>query len=124
MNQRQQKPSLAKRIPDAPYLKAIPPFPHEGRRVAEGQHRMQTVTDALVGWTTIDGGDYLVRQLSDHKSTVDLPELKGAALVEYALVCGELLAKAHARTGNAAAIAGYCGASSKLDKAIAKVFWA
>jgi hypothetical protein len=46
--------------------------------------------------------------------------LKGAALVEYGLVCGEILAKAHARTGDAAAIAGYCGNSSKLDKAIAR----
>jgi NAD(P)H-dependent flavin oxidoreductase YrpB (nitropropane dioxygenase family) len=46
--------------------------------------------------------------------------LKGATLLEYAVVCGETLAKAHARTGNAAALSGYCGSSEKFDRAIAK----
>ena len=88
--------------------------------MAEGQHRLQTVTDAFVGWTTIGPGNYLVRQLADHKAAIDDAELKGAALAEYALVCGEVLAKAHARTGDAAALAGYCGRSRRLDAAIAK----
>lgn len=102
-----------------PYLVDVPRAAHQGRRVAEGQHRLQTVTDPFVGWTTIHGRGYLVRQLSDHKAGIDLKELKDAALIEYAMVCGEVLAKAHARTGDAAAIAGYCGGSSRLDKAIA-----
>jgi uncharacterized protein (DUF2252 family) len=104
----------------AQYLQDVPPFPHQGRRVAEGQHRLQTYTDPFVGWTTIAGSDYLVRQLADHKAAVNLKELKQAALSEYALVCGEVLAKAHARTGDSAAIAGYCGSSIRLDKAIAR----
>jgi uncharacterized protein (DUF2252 family) len=104
----------------APYLKDVPRFAHQGRRVAEGQHRIQTVSDPLLGWTTIEDRFYLVRQLSDHKASVDPEELKGEALKNYALVCGEILAKAHARTGDPAAIAGYCGNNAKLDKAVTK----
>ncbi len=104
----------------ARYLKDVPRFGHQGERVAEGQHRMQTVSDPLLGWTTIEGRNFLVRQLNDHKAGIVPAELRGAALSRYALVCGEILAKAHARTGDPAAIAGYCGGNTKLDKAIAK----
>jgi uncharacterized protein (DUF2252 family) len=104
----------------SPYLPEVKPFPHEGRRVAEGQYRMQTVSDPLLGWTTIDSRHFLVRQLADHKAAIDPAELKGTALREFAAVSGEILAKAHARTGDAAAIAGYCGKSDKLDQAISK----
>ena len=107
----------------APHLPAgaAPGYANQGQRVAEGQHRLQTVTDAFVGWTKLDGADYLVRQLADHKAAVDPAELKGDALTEYALVCGEVLAKAHARTGDAAALAAYCGRSSdRLDRALAE----
>jgi uncharacterized protein (DUF2252 family) len=103
-----------------PYLRHVPPVEHEGRRVAEGQQRIQTVADPFLGYTTIDGRDFLVRQLSDHKASIDLANLQGKALLEYAVVCGELLAKGHARTGLPGVIAGYCGNSSQLDKAIAK----
>lgn len=92
---------------------------HQGKRVAAGQQRCQTVTDPFVGWTTIDGHDYLVRQLADHKASLDPQELAGDVLNEYAQVCGETLAKAHARTGNAAALAGYCGKADRLDRALA-----
>jgi uncharacterized protein (DUF2252 family) len=103
-----------------PHLPDVPPFAHEGRRVAEAQLSIQTAaTDLFLGWTTIAGKDFLVRQLSDHKAAIDPRELKTPALLEYALVCGEALAKAHARTGDAAAIAGYCGKSPKLDNSIA-----
>jgi hypothetical protein len=103
-----------------PYLRHAPPMKHEGRRVAEGQQRMQTVADPFLGYTTIGGRDFLVRQLSDHKASIDLANLRGKALLEYAVVCGELLAKGHARTGHPGRIAGYCGNSRQLDKAIAK----
>ena len=104
----------------APYLRHAPKVDHEGRRVAEGQQKMQTVADPFLGYTTIGGRDFLVRQLSDHKASIDLANLQGNALLEYAIVCGELLAKGHARTGRPGRIAGYCGNSSKLDEAIAK----
>lgn len=104
----------------ASYLSSLPPVEHEGRRVAEGQQKMQTVADPFLGYTTIDGRHFLVRQLSDHKASIDLANLKGRALLEYAIVCGELLAKGHARSGDPGALAGYCGNSAKLDEAVAK----
>jgi uncharacterized protein (DUF2252 family) len=103
----------------ARYLPEVPPYRHQGQRVAEGQHKMQTCSDPFLGWTSVEGRDYLVRQLCDHKAKVELEDMEGAALVEYALVSGEILAKGHARTGDAAGIAGYCGRSAKLDKAMA-----
>lgn len=103
-----------------PYLPKANPPSHHGQRVAQGQQRMQTESDPFLGWTSIEGRDFLVRQLSDHKASLDPEHLKGGALFHYAVVCGEALAKAHARTGDAAAIAGYCGESDKLDHALAK----
>jgi hypothetical protein len=92
---------------------------HSGKRVAQGQQRMQTVTDPFLGWTTIDGLHYLVRQLADRKAAIDPMDLRGKKMLEYVTVCGETLAKAHARTGDSLAIAGYCGDTPKLDKAMA-----
>ena len=61
-----------------------------------------------------------MRQLADHKATVDPGELQGETLIEFGRVCGQILAKAHARTGDAGEISGYCGKADKLDKAIAQ----
>jgi len=91
---------------------------HEGKRVAEGQHRMQTWTDPFLGWTTAFDAPFYVRQLSDHKAAIDPADLKRSSLVEYARVCGEVFAKAHARTGDAAVLYGYAGQAEKLDVAI------
>jgi uncharacterized protein (DUF2252 family) len=92
---------------------------HQGRRVAEGQRAMQLQSDPFLGWTTIQGRDYLVRQLNDHKASVDLSDLKAAGLLEYANVCGEMLARGHARAGDSAMLAGYIGRSARFDEAIA-----
>jgi len=91
---------------------------HCGQRVAQGQQRTQTVSDPFLGWTSIEGRHYLVRQLADHKASLDPADLSGGILFDYAMVCGETLAKAHTRTGPAAMLAGYCGNSDKLDKAV------
>jgi len=103
-----------------PFLPDVAPFPHQGRRVAEGQHRMQSATDPFLGWTRVEGRDYLVRQLADHKAKVEVADLRGSSLRRFALVTGEILAKAHARTGDAAAIAGYIGRSDRLDRAVSR----
>jgi uncharacterized protein (DUF2252 family) len=89
---------------------------HQGQRVAEGQHAMQSQSDPFLGWTTIANRDYLVRQLNDHKASVELEELRGGGLAEYAAVCGELLARSHARSGDVHLITGYLGAGSNQDK--------
>jgi uncharacterized protein (DUF2252 family) len=104
----------------APYLGEQPTPHHQGRRVAEGQRAMQLQSDPFLGWTAIEGRDYLVRQLNDHKASVDITQLRGSGLLEYAAVCGELLARGHARSGDAAMLAGYLGTSDRFDDAIAK----
>lgn len=92
---------------------------HQGERVAQGQHRLQTWTDPMLGWTTIDGAPFYVRQMADHKASINPEELKRASLTEYARVCGETFAKAHARTGDPAILYGYAGDGDKLDVALA-----
>jgi uncharacterized protein (DUF2252 family) len=100
------------------YLAGEAAPPHQGRRVVEGQRQMQAQSDILLGWTSIQGRDYLVRQLSDHKASIDITDLKGTGLLEYARVCGEVLAKGHARSSEPCALAGYLGASGKFDEAM------
>ena len=100
------------------YLHDLPPAENEGRRVVEGQRALQAQSDILLGWTSMQGRDYLVRQLSDHKATIEVGDLAGDGLLQYALVCGEVLAKGHARSGDPCALAGYLGASPKFDNAI------
>lgn len=97
---------------------------NQGRRIAEGQHRMQTVSDPLLGWTAIGARHFLVRQLADHKAKIDPTQLHGDTLTEYASVCGRVLAKGHARTGDPLTISAYCGRSDKLDRAIARFAFA
>ena len=103
----------------APYVKSHP-AKHQGQRVVFGQRRMQTHSDILLGWTSIAGRDYLVRQLADHKGCIEDADLKGAGLIQYARACGEVMAKGHARSGDACALAGYLGERSIFDQAIAK----
>jgi uncharacterized protein (DUF2252 family) len=92
---------------------------HQGRRVVEGERGMQLQSDPFLGWTKIEGRDYLVRQLNDHKGSLDMTTLKPSGLMEYASVCGELLARGHARGGDCAMLAGYIGSSERFDTAIA-----
>ena len=94
------------------------PAAHEGRRVVEGQRTMQLQSDPLLGWTTLHGQGYLVRQLNDHKAAVDLSALSGAELGEYAQVCGEMLARGHARSGNPRQIAAYLGDGKQFTAAL------
>ena len=93
---------------------------NQGERVAEGQRAMQMQSDIFLGWTSMEDRDYLVRQLRDHKASIEDTDLRGNGLAEYAEVCGELLAKGHARAGDPCAIFGYVGNSPKFDRAIAK----
>ena len=107
-----------------PFIRKAGAVINQGHRVARAQHRMQTISDPFLGWTSIGGRDYLVRQLADHKAAVTPEELSARSLGEYAVVCGQLFAKAHARTGDPAALSGYCGTSNKLDSALRKFAFA
>jgi uncharacterized protein (DUF2252 family) len=88
---------------------------HQGERVVLGQRALQVFSDLLLGWCSIAGRDYLVRQLNDHKSGVEPEELKGNRLIEYGRVCAELLAKGHARSGEPPVLAAYLGRSGKVE---------
>lgn len=93
--------------------------PHQGRRAAEGQLRAQAAVDPLLGFARIGARDFLVRQWSDHQAALDPGLLrKRSVLEDYAALCGRVLGLSHARTGDAAAIAGYCGRSERLDSAL------
>jgi uncharacterized protein (DUF2252 family) len=91
---------------------------HEGQRVVNGERAMQLQSDPFLGWTTMDRRDYLVRQLNDHKASIQLEDLKATGLLEYAGVCGEILARGHARAGDSAMVAGYVGTSPRFDEAV------
>ena len=93
---------------------------HQGKRVADGQRAIQPLSDLLLGWTSIGPHEYLVRQLNDHKGSIDLQLLRGGGLNSLALVAGELLARGHARSGDACQIYGYYGSGVKIGKALIK----
>jgi uncharacterized protein (DUF2252 family) len=103
----------------APYLGEMGAPQHQGRRVVQGQRAMQFLSDLLLGWTTINNRQYLVRQLNDHKASIDMQDLKGDGLKQYAEICGELMARGHARSGDAVALDGYIGTSDRFVEAIA-----
>jgi uncharacterized protein (DUF2252 family) len=104
----------------APYLPDAHPAHHNGQRVAEGQRAMQLQTDPFLGWTHIGARQFLVRQLNDHKGSINLENLAGAGLQAYAEVCGELLARGHARSGDPLVIAGYLGSGGGFAEALGK----
>lgn len=89
-----------------------------GRRVVAGQRLIQAASDPFLGWIQIATGSFYVRQLRDMKWSPDPGTLGPAALRNYALLCGYSLARAHARTGDAAAISAYLGGGDAFDSAI------
>jgi uncharacterized protein (DUF2252 family) len=101
----------------APYLTPTPVM-NQGQRVVDGQRKIQPLSDLLLGWTRIGEHDYLVRQLNDHKGSIDLKRLRGTGLNSLATVAGELLARGHARSGDALAISGYIGSRGRVVKAL------
>uniref|UniRef100_UPI00403FD494 DUF2252 domain-containing protein n=1 Tax=Streptomyces sp. DG1A-41 TaxID=3125779 RepID=UPI00403FD494 len=92
---------------------------HEGRRVVLGQKRMQVVSDILLGWTTVDGHPFQVRQFRNRKGSVDPAALAADQIDDYGRMTGALLARAHAHSADPRLIAGYCGKSEELDEAMA-----
>lgn len=90
----------------------------QGERVADGQRAMQLQSDPMLGWTSFGGREYLVRQLNDHKASLDVSALDRQALTAYARLCGEILARGHARSGDVQLIAGYIGKGKSFSAAI------
>jgi uncharacterized protein (DUF2252 family) len=96
------------------------PYESHGRRIVEGQRLMQTANDVFLGWshTPETGRNYFWRQLRDWKGSVDVDRLNAAELKGYACLCAWTLARAHARSGDPVAIAGYLGSSDTFDQAL------
>jgi uncharacterized protein (DUF2252 family) len=99
-------------------------FAKHGRRVVEGQKLTQTAGDILLGWTTAEGfdgveRDYYVRQLWDWKGSARVDRFNPKAMAIYGRICGWVLARAHARTGNRFALSGYLGKSDAFEQAMA-----
>jgi uncharacterized protein (DUF2252 family) len=93
---------------------------HQGQRVVEYQQALQTVSDPLLGWTTVGEFQYYVRQFRNMKGTIPLDAIDAAALTDYAGIVGHLLAKGHARTSGASMIAGYFGKSDNIEHAMCR----
>lgn len=97
-------------------------YANQGQRVVVGQRIMQTTPDIFLGWTDDPGDDQhcYVRQLKDHRLALVGSDPATQALPHHAALCGATLARAHARSGDAACIAGYTGSGSAFDAAIAE----
>jgi uncharacterized protein (DUF2252 family) len=101
-------------------------YKNHGERVVTGQRLMQSTSDIFLGWMrskdTLDGAerDFFVRQLWDWKSSVDLDTILPVGLTFYGEVCGFLLARAHARSGDRIAIGSYLGGGDTFDRALAE----
>jgi uncharacterized protein (DUF2252 family) len=90
---------------------------NHGARVINGKRLLQSATDIFVGWGSLHGKDYYVRQFRDMK-IIPSTELIAPRLVEFATACGETLARAHARTGDPVAIAAHLGQGAGFAAAI------
>jgi hypothetical protein len=101
-------------------------FSNQGQRVVEGQRLMQAASDIFLGWLRQPRGledltprDLYLRQLWDSKISADISAMRPSDLAIYARLCGWTLARAHARSGDAIAIASYLGSANAFDRAIA-----
>ena len=93
-------------------------YPNHGQRVTVGRRFIQSSTDIFVGWTTVQGIDFYVRQFRDMK-VIPSSEQVAPWLRQFARKCGRVLARAHATTGDAAAIDAYLGKGQAFDAAMA-----
>ena len=106
----------------APYAGASE-YEHQGERVVQGQRLMQSASDAFLGWVTGTGErrhEFHVRQLRDMKGSATIEAMSPERLAVYGELCGATLARAHARTGDAARITGYIGDDETFDRALAR----
>ncbi|MFI6488282.1 DUF2252 domain-containing protein [Streptomyces sp. NPDC050564] len=96
------------------------PYAHPGHRVVAGQRLLQATSDIFLGWTTgPQGRAFYWRQLRDMKGSADVAGMSPRRLQNYAGLCGNALARAHARSGDRMAIAGYLGGADTFDRAVA-----
>jgi uncharacterized protein (DUF2252 family) len=109
----------------APYLKG-PKYQNQGLRVVSGQHLIQGSPDILLGWGAFGKTNFYVRQLRDMKGSYefDPATTNHKGMVAYCGLCGWALALAHAKSGDAATIAGYLGKTDEIDESLTKFAFA
>jgi uncharacterized protein (DUF2252 family) len=100
-------------------------YRNHGRRVVEGQRLMQAAGDVFLGWVAVMGLDgeercFYVRQLWDGKGSADVEGMSARELTAYGELCGEALARAHARSGDRVGIASYLGKGEAFERALAR----
>jgi uncharacterized protein (DUF2252 family) len=94
-------------------------YANQGQRVVAGQRVMQAASDVFLGWTrTKEGRDVYVRQLRDMKISAVIEDWDTGLLRQYGRMCAHALARAHARSGDAAQMAGYMGSGYTFDDAV------
>jgi uncharacterized protein (DUF2252 family) len=99
-------------------------FSNHGERVVVGQRLMQATSDIFLGWLHVDAtshdpaSDYYVRQLKDWKGSAEIEQMTAKAMATYGALCGWMLARAHARSGDRIAIAAYLGDGDSFDRAL------
>ena len=93
-------------------------FSNHAERVVVGQHLIQEASDSFLGWGSLRDRDFYVRQLRDWKFIADPGTMGAKGLTGHGELCGAALARAHARTGDPAAISGYLGTKETFDIAI------
>ena len=100
-------------------------FASHGQRVVEGQRLIQSASDIMLGWIRVDGfdgvkRDFYLRQLWDAKGSALVDLMEPNLLGIYAEICGQTLARGHARSGDGVAIASYLGGGDTFDRALAE----
>ena len=96
-------------------------YENQGQRIVTGQRLMQSSSDIFLGWTQGQKGrHFFVRQLRDMKMSAPIEGATTTQMKLYAELCGRTLARAHAKSGDAALISGYLGKSDSFDQAIGK----
>ena len=100
-------------------------YSNAAERVVAGQRLMQACSDILLGWLRSVGpdafaGDYYVRQLHDWKGSADVESMSPTVLADYGQSCGEVLARAHSRSGDRIAIAAYLGNGDAVDRTLVR----
>ncbi|MDF9817115.1 hypothetical protein M2266_006428 [Streptomyces sp. SPB162] len=106
----------------APYVGASE-YENQGERVVSGQRLMQAASDIFLGWERVDGmdgrrRDFYIRQLRDWKGIAQPELMVPRGMRVFGEVCGTTLARAHARSGDRIAIAGYLGRGESFDRAL------
>jgi uncharacterized protein (DUF2252 family) len=93
-------------------------YENHAQRVVNGQRIIQGASDIFLGWTSDGTNDFYIRQLRDRSLTPSIESMSAPDFISYVSLCGWVLARSHARSGDAGRISGYIGRGDAFDKSI------